>query len=116
VRGGGGMTKANFLTIRPIMTNKRYVDGDRKSEVYTKGSDDRLANFRSQAVRLKLTEFMVWNVYASKHWDAVQAYLVDGTEGPEGIESNIQDVQNYCDLLLAMVFDKKSIDSNTNPV
>jgi hypothetical protein len=110
------MTKAKFLVMRLMMTNKRYIDGDRKSEAYTKGSDDRLSNFRSQASKMKVSDSMVWNIYASKHWDAVQAYLVDGTEGPEGIEANIQDVQNYCDLLLAMVFDKKSIDSNTNPV
>lgn len=110
------MKKSDFLTMRSIMTNKRCMDGDRKSEVYTKGSDDRLANFRTQASKMKVSEFMVWNIYASKHWDAVQAYLVDGTEGPEGIESNIQDVQNYCDLLIAMVSDKKSIDSNNNSV
>lgn len=101
------MDKSKFLDMRTKKTLERFEMGDDKSRIYTKGSDDRLANFRNQAVKMKVSEFMVWNIYASKHWDALQAYLVDGTEGPEGIESNIQDVQNYCDLLIAMVIDSK---------
>lgn len=104
---GKSVNKSDFLDMRTKHTITRFKDADDKSVAYTKGSDDRLANFRTNAVKNRMTEFQVWNIYAGKHLDAIQAYLTDGTEGPEGVISNIHDYQNYMDLLIAMILDFK---------
>jgi len=39
----------------------------------------------------------------AKHWLAVMSYINTGMEGPNGVEESIHDIQNYLDLLLAMV-------------
>lgn len=95
--------------MRTKTTIARFNMADEKSLAYTKDSDDRLANFRSNADKNGLSEFKVWNIYAGKHYDSIQAYLQAGIEGPEGIESNIDDYQNYLDLLRAMIRDEKSL-------
>jgi hypothetical protein len=104
------MNKKDFIIMRNDSTQSRFNMGDAKSESYTRGSDDRLENFRSNAIKLQLTPEMVWSVYFNKHIDAIMAYTSKGLEGPEGIESNISDAQNYLDLLRAMVKDKNAVD------
>jgi len=105
------LNKSDFLDMRNQSTIARFSMADSKSVAYTKGSDDRLANFRSNADKNGLSEFKVWNIYAGKHYDAIQAYLQAGIEGPEGIEGNIDDYQNYLDLLRSMIRDRNIPES-----
>jgi hypothetical protein len=45
------------------------------------GDQDRLANFRRNALALGLPMESVWAVYAAKHWDAIQQYVQDLNAG-----------------------------------
>jgi hypothetical protein len=47
------------------------------------GDQDRLANFRRNALALGLPMESVWAVYAAKHWDAIQQYVQDLNVGKE---------------------------------
>jgi hypothetical protein len=84
---------------------------DDKAKAYTMGSDDRLNNFKVIAATMKRTPREVLQVYMAKHWLAIQAYINDGIECRAGIRESIWDVQNYLDLLLAMIEE----DSNPPP-
>jgi hypothetical protein len=106
------MKKMDFILMRDKTTSARWEMGDAKSESYTRGSDDRLENFRSNAKKLGLTQEVIWSVYFGKHIDALFAYTSKGIESPEGIESNIDDAQNYLDLLRAMVRDALPNEGN----
>lgn len=72
------------------------------------GDSDRLANFRRNGAALGLPMETIWAVYAAKHWDAIQQWIVDqrlGTtrERLEPISGRIDDLLVYLLLLKAMV-------------
>jgi hypothetical protein len=94
---------------REANTKERWKMCDAKSISYTRGSEDRLINFTRMGERFKMEREKVLGIYMTKHWDAILHYLSTGQEGPEGVEQNIFDVQNYLDLLLKMVAEKKNI-------
>mgnify|MGYP003394002696 FL=1 len=73
-----------------------------KGEAYTRGTADRLANFKSVAKDVGLTPLQVWSVYFHKHLDAIHYWMITGKEGPEGVRENFKDARNYLDLGLAL--------------
>lgn len=78
-----------------------------KGGEYARGSD-RLDNFRRNAAVLNTTPELVWGVYAAKHWDAINTYIGDITEGKvrersEPIEGRAHDMINYLILFCALV-------------
>jgi len=77
---------------------------DRKGKEYA-NSEDRLANFKRLAVQLDLTPAHVLIVYAVKHMDSILRFIrVRGREETtESIETRIDDVQNFLDLLASML-------------
>ena len=75
------------------------------------GDQDRLANFRRNALALGLENEQVWSVYAAKHWDAIMQYVKDlGTgkqrERLESIEGRADDLIVYLILFKAMFRDR----------
>lgn len=98
------MTNDNFIRYRATTTEARFNLCDAKSREYTRGNDDdRLCNFKRIAEVLGLNPLQTWAVYFGKHHDAVIEYIKTGREGTEGIYGRIDDMQNYLDLLRALV-------------
>lgn len=79
-----------------------------KGADYSSGSD-RLSNFKENAFQLGLSPVQVWGVYASKHWNAISAYVRKGQVESEPIESRIHDEILYLFLLLGLIEDSKTI-------
>lgn len=75
----------------------------KKGDAYTRGSEDRLGNFKEVGENLSIEPLMAWAVYFHKHFDAVMYFLKTGKEGPEGIRENFKDMRNYIDLGLALI-------------
>lgn len=66
-----------------------------KGADYTRRNPDRLANFKRVAGDTGLTPLQVWAVYASKHWDALMAFVQTGKVESEAIEGRFDDLHNY---------------------
>lgn len=72
------------------------------------GDHDRLANFRRNAARLGVPMETIWAVYAAKHWDAVQQFVMDlnlgrDRERMEPITGRVDDLIVYLILLKAIL-------------
>lgn len=72
------------------------------------GDNDRLANFRRNALALGLPMETVWAVYAAKHWDAVMQFIQDLNTGKtrermEPIDGRVDDLIVYLILFKAML-------------
>ena len=72
------------------------------------GDEDRLANFRRNAIALGLPMETVWAVYAGKHWDAIQQFVKDQRVGKdrekiEPIAGRVDDLLVYLLLFKAML-------------
>lgn len=79
-----------------------------KGREYTQGSEDRLANFKRAAEILKISPLKVWAVYFNKHWDSLMNFIKSGKEfSTESIESRIDDMQVYLDLLRGLIVEHK---------
>ena len=79
-----------------------------KGQEYTVSDDDKLANFKSIAERLKCKPEFVAMVYLLKHMDSVRNYVLQGTEASnEPIEGRLRDIRNYCLLLGALIKERK---------
>ena len=82
------------------------------------GDVDRLANFRRNGAALDLPMLTVWAVYAAKHWDAIQQYIVDERksvtrERLESITGRADDMIVYLLLFKAMVLERNSPESRS---
>ncbi len=85
-----------------------------KGEEYAgkQGETDRLDNFKRNGKLLNVSAFLIWWVYAGKHWDAITHFIKDqvhGTtrEASEPIEGRIDDVIVYCIILKALIADAR---------
>jgi hypothetical protein len=75
-------------------------------------NDDRLENFRRVARTLNLPMEVVWQVYAAKHWDAIQTYIADilhrrSRYRSEPIYGRVEDLIVYLILLKAMIQERE---------
>ena len=99
-----GMSNDDFIANRGAWTVNRFEACDAKSIEYTRGNlDDRLCNFTRIADLLGLSWEEVWAVYFTKHSDALIQWVKTGLQGTEGIQSRMDDMQNYLDLLRAHI-------------
>lgn len=74
------------------------------------GSEDRLGNFRRNAKMLDVPVELIWEVYANKHWDAIQTYIRDiirgeGRQKSEPILGRVEDMIAYLLLFRAILFE-----------
>lgn len=72
------------------------------------GDVDRLANFRRNAEKNGVPMEVCWNIYASKHWDALQQYILDLSTGKkrpraEALPGRIDDIIVYLLLFKAIL-------------
>lgn len=89
-------------TIQKITTLSKLKGGE-----YA-GDQDRLANFRRNAIALGLPMESVWAVYAAKHWDAVMQFVMDLNTGKtrermEPISGRVDDLIVYLILFKAIL-------------
>ena len=98
------MTNPTFKQMRHRHTWTRFKMCDKKSEDYASDAD-RLANFKRTGAALGLAPEVVLMIFATKHFDAVNAFVRGGAEDnrSEPIVGRIYDLQNYLDLLLGLV-------------
>ena len=74
-----------------------------KGDDYTRHEPDRLSNFKRAAAGLGISPLQVWAVYASKHWDALLAFVKTGKAESEAIEGRFDDLANYLYLGEALI-------------
>jgi hypothetical protein len=83
------------------------------------GDDDRLANFKRNAIALHLEPEQIWAVYTAKHWDAVMQYVRDIATHTtrtrlESIEGRLDDLVLYCILMKAIVQERAEENKKGN--
>lgn len=62
------------------------------------GDDDRLENFRRNAIAEGVPMQTIWGVYAAKHWDALAQYRKDIVAGKQ--RTRLEGLQGRCDDLI----------------
>lgn len=68
------------------------------------GPKDRFDNFNRLAARTNMPRNRVWQVYFTKHMDAIESYIQAGREfSDEGIRGRIVDAITYLTLLAGMI-------------
>jgi hypothetical protein len=101
------MDNEEFVKARVKWTDDRFNMCDAKSLTYTKGSKDRLNNFKELGRMLGQRPEQVLMTYYGKHDLALYAYVETGEEPSDGIFSTIADLQNYLDLLTALIMERR---------
>lgn len=87
-----------------------------KGNEYAASNSDQLANFRRRAERLGLPIETVWAVYAGKHWDALETYVVDiagdkTRERSEPLEARVNDIIVYLILFKLMLAERETTNA-----
>lgn len=102
------MHNNDFVDRRREHAERRYIMCDKKAEDYS-GEEDRLLNFKRTGDTLGIPSEKVLMIFARKHWDAVEAFVKAGgvDNRSEPIIGRIYDLQNYMDLLIALIEEKK---------
>lgn len=76
---------------------------DTKGKEYA-GDGDRFDNFNRLSVEADLTREKIWQVYFTKHWDAIKSFIKHGREfSDEKIHGRILDAIVYLMLLDGMI-------------
>jgi hypothetical protein len=83
------------------------------------GDNDRLANFRRNALDCHCSMELVWRIYAGKHWDAITQYIHDINSGKvrermEPLEGRADDLIVYLILFKAILLEKREEDKKRN--
>ncbi len=107
------MTTEEFTRLLGKLTAEEDDLLARKGRDYTRGSPDRLANFKQKGAELAskpsdipFETLKVWYVYASKHWDAIVAFIkLEGQSESEPIRERVKDMRNYLALFLGLISD-----------
>ena len=78
------------------------------------GRDDTLANFKRIAERCGVSKYIVWQIYANKHFDSIDNAIKVNPDAPvdesEGLRGRIIDARNYLAILLCLLTeDKQSV-------
>lgn len=100
------MDNNDFIRMRELTTASRFEMADKKSVSYAEGSPDRLANFKNEGKEHGIAPIKVLAIYLGKHWRSFMHWVRTGEESSEGIESTIDDIQNYLDLARAFYREK----------
>lgn len=113
------MTSSLFQTLRNSFTQTRFDICDEKCEDYA-NDDDRLVNFKRISGRLKgkVSPELVLLVYLTKHMDAIYSYVAEGCQDnrSEPIRERIYDAQNYLDLLLGFVNERRDNEEHNKRI
>lgn len=109
------MENSRFLELREKMTKERFAMCDKKAVGYTEGSDDRHWNFSTIGRELGEPAKKVLGTYLLKHIHSLNHYLATGEQSGEGVAQTIMDIENYLDLLFALIQEESSKCTNLTP-
>ena len=97
------MTFEAFDKFTTDVIQKVLLMRDTKGKEYAHTAD-RFDNFNRLAARLNLPREKVWQVYFTKHLDAIESFIDNGREfSDEGIQGRIVDAITYLTLLAGMI-------------
>lgn len=86
---------------------------DTKGKEYA-NSEDRFANFNRLASRMDLPREVIWQVYFTKHMDAIESYIRNKrTYSTESIRGRIVDAITYLTLIAGMIEENAKADQDT---
>jgi len=102
----------NFIQAHTKARQKMSI---RKGNEYANSESDRLANFKRVGANLGQPPETILMVYATKHFDAISHYVKMGCPKvddriTEPVVGRIYDLQNYLDLLLALLEERHNGD------
>jgi len=84
-----------------------------KGQDYTRGDDDRLANFKRIARDIGCSPLLVWYVYFAKHIDAIASFVKTGKVESEELRGRFIDARNYLALGYALYMDEQELKPAT---
>lgn len=97
------MTFEEFDILTDLLLGEVRLMRDTKGKEYTDGLE-RFDNFNRLAAELDLPRLKVWQVYFTKHMDAIRSYIRTGqTHSTEPIRGRIVDAITYLTLLAGMI-------------
>lgn len=103
-------THEEYASILAKTTAEIEKLGRLKGNEYS-GDQDRLLNFRRNGESQQLPMETIWSIYASKHWDAIQQYVLDQRNGKarerlESLEGRCDDLIVYLILFKCMLIER----------
>lgn len=100
------MTRDDFNKYIATFTEERRKIQMTKGEAYS-GKEDALDNFKRNARKNGVSPLVVWNVYFSKHLDAIDSYIRGEYSDTEPIEGRFMDAINYLELGYGLMIEKQ---------
>ena len=98
------MTRDEFMEMIEEFSKERYAIQTSKGEAYS-GKDDALDNFKRNAKNLGVSPLVVWNIYFSKHIDAINSFIRGEYSDTEPIKGRFMDAINYLELGYGLIED-----------
>ena len=92
------------MTLIAEFSKERYEIQKSKGEAYS-GKDDALDNFKRNAKNLGVSPLVVWNIYFSKHLDAIDSFIRGEYSDSEPIRGRFMDAINYLELGYGLIED-----------
>jgi hypothetical protein len=89
------MTQAELDAIKVASRERQDALLEAKGKDYTRHDPDRLANFKRAANDTGIETIKAWYIYATKHWDAISAFVKTGKTESEEIVGRFDDLHNY---------------------
>jgi len=105
------MTRDDFDKLIATFTDNRKKIQKSKGEAYS-GREDALDNFKRGAKKSGVSPLVVWNVYFSKHLDAIDAYIRGDYCDSEPIAGRFMDAINYLELGYGLINDGCEANKN----
>lgn len=100
------MNREEFNILIDKFTTLRKTIQATKGMAYS-GKEDALNNFKRNATKNGVTPLVVWNVYFSKHLDAIDSFIRGEYTDTEPIEGRFMDALNYLELGYGLVSELK---------
>ena len=101
------MNRADFNVLIDEFTKGRKEIQASKGTAYS-GEKDALDNFKRNAVKNGVSPLVVWNIYFSKHLDAIDSYIRGEYKDTEPIAGRFMDAINYLELGYGLIAENEA--------
>ena len=107
------MTAEKKIEICTALFDEEVKVSITKGKAYA-GEGDSLANFKRIAERSGVSKYQVWQIYANKHFDAIDNAIKANPNAPvdesEGLRGRIIDARNYLAILLCLLTEDECVN------